>query len=264
MVLVVRLRLPRWSCYPRPSSGLHDGPDRRCATAAPRREPQHRHRAQLTRWRMTERGGKAGADEAMRRPVVEQDGDATRWALHGREEAPQLRLEVGMEPLPWAELSLPAPQASPEVCGQSSQRVVNPVGSQWPNAAVRSLSAVWPSHASWLAPTRPKLRGRGVVPCDGSHAVQTRAAAGACRAAGRLEGATTPSWSPAGPVVGGSSLPPARPGLSKSPRMHLVKRSCPASSRHRPGRAPHPPATMRGPSVIACRPPHGAADLPPP
>ena len=44
-----------------------------------------------------ERGSKAGADEALRRPCVEQDGDATWWAraLQGREVARQALLEVG-------------------------------------------------------------------------------------------------------------------------------------------------------------------------
>ena len=73
---------------------------------------------------------------------------------------------------------------------------------------------------------------------------------GLCRAAARPGGATTPPWPAAAPVVGDSSLPRARPELSKWPRMHLVKRSCPASSRRRPRSAPYPHAAMRGASVI--------------
>ena len=70
----------------------------------------------------------------------------------------------------------------------------------------------------------------------------------------------------AGPEgVGGRPIPQARPGLSKSPRMHLVTSSCPACSRDRPRRAPYSPAAiMWGASVIARRPPREAADLPPP
>ena len=193
---------------------------------------------------------RAGVCTNARRP--ESRGLKSGWSrCHGRKSGSQRR------------------QLSPQVCGQSSQRVVNPptVGSQWPNATVRSLSAVWPSHASCLAPTRPKLCGRGVVPCDGSHGGPTlsRRVQRPGRV-GRQEGSRGQPHRRGRPQgrLWGALHPPARPGLSKSPRMHLVKRSCPASSRHRPGRTSHPPAAMRGASVIARRPPHGAADLPPP
>ena len=65
----------------------------------------------------------------MRRSGVEQDGDATRWARQGREEARQSRLEVGMEPSPWPELGrgLQRRQLRPQVCGQSPHRLVEPV-----------------------------------------------------------------------------------------------------------------------------------------
>ena len=98
---------------------------------APGGRRQHRHRARLTRRRKVERGGKSGADEAMRRSGVEQDGDATRWALHRRQEARQARLEVGMEPVPWAELGrgLQRRQLRPQICGQSPHRLVDPIGS---------------------------------------------------------------------------------------------------------------------------------------
>ena len=51
--------------------------------------------------------------------------------------------------------------------------------------------------------------------------------------------ATTPQWSPAVPVEGGSPLPLARPGPSKLPRMHLV--SLPL-----PGIGPGQPRTQLG------------------
>ena len=123
------------------------GPGGRC---------QHRHRARLSERRKAERGGKAGADAAMRLFGVEQDGSAVRppssidaalWALQGREEARQARLEVGMEPLPWAELGrgLQRRQLRPQVCGQRPHRLVDPVGSQCRRQVVeRSLGVTRP------------------------------------------------------------------------------------------------------------------------
>ena len=65
---------------------------------APARPRGPQRQARQTGRRKAERGSKAGADEALRRLCVEQDGDATWWAraLQGREEARlgQARLEV--------------------------------------------------------------------------------------------------------------------------------------------------------------------------
>ena len=64
---------------------------------APARPRGPQRQARQTGRRKAERGSKAGADEALRRLCVEQDGDATWWAraLQGREVARQALLEVG-------------------------------------------------------------------------------------------------------------------------------------------------------------------------
>ena len=70
-----------------------------------------------------------------------------------------------MGPLPWAELGRLEAASAASCARRSAARA--PTDSQSrsaASAAVRPSSAVWASHDSWRAPTRTKLRGRGVVP----------------------------------------------------------------------------------------------------
>ena len=120
----------------------------------------------LTRRRKAERSGKAGADEAMRRPGVGQARRVTRGGgpcrVARRPDSRGLKSGRGRcHGRNSGDSRPPAPPAAP--AGLRPEPTDSWTRSA-ADAAVRPSSAVWASHDSWRAPTRTKLRGRGVVP----------------------------------------------------------------------------------------------------